>query len=207
MGSALRVNREFRLLWAGQAISALGSQISFVAYPLLALAVTGSPAKAGIVGFAFNVPVALLALPAGALADRVNRKHLMIASDAVRQLIEPDLLGEAVARNEARMFGAMLVGPPLGGLLFGLGRAIPFLADSISYAASVISKLLIKADCQDVRIDTDPKSARGCAGSGSGRSFACARCCSRAATRCSPACTCRSWCWPSAAARHRPRSA
>ena len=160
MGSALRVNREFRLLWAGQAISALGSQISFVAYPLLALAVTGSPAKAGIVGFAFNVPVALLALPAGALADRVNRKHLMIASDAVRQLVEPDLLGEAVARNEARMFGAMLVGPPLGGLLFGLGRAIPFLADSISYAASVISKLLIKADFQDVRIDTDPKSAR-----------------------------------------------
>ena len=206
MRSALRSNREFRLLWAGQAVSALGSQISFVAYPLLALATTGSPAKAGIVGFAFNIPVALLALPAGALADRVNRKHLMIAADAVRalalaslalaialaadavpfalivvvafidgtgfvvtytaergavrQLVEPELLGEAVARNEARMFGAMLAGPPLGGLLFGLGRAIPFLADAVSYVASVISKLLISADFQDVRIDSDPRSAR-----------------------------------------------
>jgi MFS family permease len=204
VSSTLRVNREFRLLWAGQAISALGSQISFVAYPLLVLAVTGSPAKAGIVGFAFNVPVAALALPAGALADQINRKHLMIASDAVRavalatlpvalaigtvpfaqivavafidgtgfvvtytaergavrQLVEPDLLGEAVARNEARSFGAMLAGPPLGGLLFGLGRAIPFLADSVSYAASVITKLLITTDFQDVRVDSDPRSAR-----------------------------------------------
>jgi predicted MFS family arabinose efflux permease len=204
VSSPLRANREFRLLWAGQAISAMGSQLSFVAYPLLVLAVTGSPAKAGIVGFAFNVPVAVLALPAGSLADRVNRKHLMIASDAVRaialvslplalvagtvpfalivlvafidgsgfvvtytaergavrQLVEPDLLGEAVARNEARMFGSMLAGPPLGGLLFGLGRAIPFLVDSASYAASVISKLLIKSDFQDVRVESDPRSAR-----------------------------------------------
>ena len=68
-------NREFALLWSGQTLSALGSQVSLVAYPLLVLAVTGSPAKAGVVGFAKSVPVALLALPAGALADRVNRKR------------------------------------------------------------------------------------------------------------------------------------
>ncbi len=80
----LRRNREFRLLWSGQAISQLGSQISLVAYPLLALAVTGSPAKAGLVGFALNVPIAVLALPAGMLADRVNRRHLMVAADGVR---------------------------------------------------------------------------------------------------------------------------
>lgn len=72
----LRRNREFMLLWSGQALSSLGSQISLVAYPLLVLAITGSPAKAGIVGFARNLPVAVLALPAGAIADRVNRKHL-----------------------------------------------------------------------------------------------------------------------------------
>ena len=78
----------------------------------------------------------------------------------MRQLVEPDMLGEAVARNEARNFGAMLARPPLGGLLFGLGRAIPFLADSVSYLASVISKLLITTEFQDVRVDTDPRSAR-----------------------------------------------
>ena len=86
VSTPLSRNREFRLLWSGQAISQLGSQISLVAYPLLVLAVTGSPAKAGLVGFAMNIPIAVLALPAGWLADRVNRKHLMVASDAVRAL-------------------------------------------------------------------------------------------------------------------------
>src|ERR1700756_4956019 len=80
----LRRNREFRLLWSGQTLSALGSQVSLVAYPLLVLAVTGSPAKAGVVGFARAVPVPLLALPAGALADRMNRKVLMVTCDCVR---------------------------------------------------------------------------------------------------------------------------
>jgi len=77
---SLKRNREFMLLWSGQALSGLGSQISQVAYPLLVLAVTGSPAKAGIVGFAQQVPIAVLALPAGALADHLNRKRLMIAA-------------------------------------------------------------------------------------------------------------------------------
>jgi hypothetical protein len=43
----LRRNRDFQLLWGGQAVSLLGSQTSKVAYPLLVLAMTGSPAKAG----------------------------------------------------------------------------------------------------------------------------------------------------------------
>ena len=74
------------LLWSGQALSELGSQVSLIAYPLLVLAVTGSPAKAGVVGFARALPIAALALPAGALADRMNRKHLMICCDGVRAL-------------------------------------------------------------------------------------------------------------------------
>lgn len=47
-GSAglLHRNREFRLLWAGQVVSVFGSQISRLAYPLLVLAMSGSPARA-----------------------------------------------------------------------------------------------------------------------------------------------------------------
>jgi MFS family permease len=82
--SVLHRNRDFMLLWSGQALSGLGSQISVVAYPLLVLALTHSPAKAGITGFAKALPIFLLALPAGALADRMHRKHLMVASDGVR---------------------------------------------------------------------------------------------------------------------------
>lgn len=39
-------NRDFLLLWSGQTISTLGTRISGLAYPLLVLAVTGSPAQA-----------------------------------------------------------------------------------------------------------------------------------------------------------------
>jgi MFS family permease len=79
-------NRDFTLLWSGEALSELGSQTSTVAYPLLVLALTGSPVKAGIVGLAKWLPLALFSLPAGVLADRLNRKHLMIGCDAVRLL-------------------------------------------------------------------------------------------------------------------------
>lgn len=200
----LRHNREFLLLWSGQAISQLGSQISLVAYPLLVLAVTGSPAKAGLVAFARNIPIAALALPAGLLADRVNRKRLMVATDgvralamasipiaaatggvpyvlililaaidgsgfvltsvaergALRQLVAPEQLGAAVTRNESRMFGAMLVGPPLGGLLFGIGRAVPFVVDAASYAISTITKLMIRTEFQEAREDGGAGDAR-----------------------------------------------
>ena len=72
------------LLWSGQTASELGSQVSQVAYPLLVLALTGSPARAGIVGFARALPVTVLALAAGELADRFNRRWVMVFCDAVR---------------------------------------------------------------------------------------------------------------------------
>src|SRR5579859_3335686 len=77
-------NRDYMLLWGGQALSELGSQSSTVAYPLLVLALTGSASKAGIVGLAKWLPLAVFALPAGALADRLDRKRLMVTTDAIR---------------------------------------------------------------------------------------------------------------------------
>ncbi len=80
----LRRNRDYMLIWAGQGVSELGSQISTVAYPLLVLALTHSPARAGVVGLAATLPLPLLALPAGMLADHLDRKRLMLACDAIR---------------------------------------------------------------------------------------------------------------------------
>jgi predicted MFS family arabinose efflux permease len=82
----LRRNRDFRLLWSGQAVSLLGSQTAKIAYPLLVLAMTGSPAKAGIAGFAAMLGYLLFPLPAGGLADRHDRKRIMISCDVVRLL-------------------------------------------------------------------------------------------------------------------------
>ena len=59
------------------------------------------------------------------------------ASTAALPAIVPDgQLEEAWAATEARTYGAGLAGPALGGVLFGLGQAVPFLADAISYAVS-----------------------------------------------------------------------
>ena len=79
-------NRDFVLLQAGQMLSTLGSSASQLAYPLLILATTHSPAKAGAVGFANLVPYAVFGLVAGVAADRWNRKRLMVAMEVVRAL-------------------------------------------------------------------------------------------------------------------------
>jgi len=79
-------NRDYLLLWSGQTVSAIGSQFSGFVLPLLALALTNSPAQAGFVGAVQAVPYIILSLPAGALADRWNRKILMIVCDCGRAL-------------------------------------------------------------------------------------------------------------------------
>jgi MFS family permease len=173
-------NGGFRLLWIGQILSDIGSEIGFLAYPLLILSLTGSPVLAGAVGTARSVALFLLRLPAGALADRLDRRLTMITCDVLRTVllallgllvllhaaawpvvgvvslldgaanaifdpaamaalpaIVPDgQLEQAFAATEARQYTASLIGPALGGLLFGLARAVPFLADAASYAVS-----------------------------------------------------------------------
>lgn len=82
----LRRNRDFTLLWSGQVVSTVGTQVSALAFPLLVLGLTGSPRDAGLVGFARGLPFLLLFLPAGVYVDRWDRKLIMLISDAVRAL-------------------------------------------------------------------------------------------------------------------------
>jgi MFS family permease len=190
-------NRDFNLLWSGQCLSDLGTAMSDLALPLLVLQLTGSPARAGLVGTVGLAVAMLCRLPAGVLADRFDRRRLMIVCDAVRlvgyaalawavlakaaglpvilavvvvgsaatavfsttefaavrALVHPDHLVPAVARNEARSYGTSLAGPPLGGLLFGLGRALPFLGNSLSYLLSLTAVLWIRRPLQQPRPD------------------------------------------------------
>ncbi len=82
----LRANRNFRMLWIGQVLSDLGSQIGTLAYPLLVLALTHSVVIAGAVGTVASAAAFAVRLPAGALADRLDRRRTMMACDAVRAL-------------------------------------------------------------------------------------------------------------------------
>lgn len=58
------------------------------------------------------------------------------ATAALPGIVPDGQLEQAWAATEARTYGASLAGPALGGVLFGLGRAVPFLADAVSYGAS-----------------------------------------------------------------------
>jgi MFS family permease len=82
----LRRNRDFVALWAGQAVSNLGIGISSFAYPLVVLEATGSTLEAGAVGAVLTATAFVLRLPAGVLADRWNRRRILLACDAGRVL-------------------------------------------------------------------------------------------------------------------------
>jgi len=71
-------NRNFMLLWGGQLVSWVGTEVTGIALPLLVLATTGSPARAGLVAAVRGAVYVLLALPAGALIDRLDRRHVMV---------------------------------------------------------------------------------------------------------------------------------
>jgi MFS family permease len=58
------------------------------------------------------------------------------ATAALPGIVADGQLEQAFAATEARTYGASLAGPALGGVLFGLGRAVPFLADAVSYGVS-----------------------------------------------------------------------
>ncbi|HEX4060236.1 MAG TPA: MFS transporter [Streptosporangiaceae bacterium] len=82
----LRRNRDFTLLWTGQATSMLGTQISSLAYPLLILAATGSAAQAGIVASVTLIGTLVFLLPAGVVADRHPRKRIMVTASLVQMI-------------------------------------------------------------------------------------------------------------------------
>ena len=201
----LRRNRDFVLLETGRFLSTAGTQSTTIAYPLLVLAVTHSPAKAGIVTFARLLPFGLFGLLAGVAADRWNRRRLMIATDGVRALaiaslvaailahrlsfwqipvvafvegagsalfqpaaagalravVPAEQLSDAAGAQQARAAVVRLAGPPVGGALFAIARAVPFLVDAVSYLFSSVSLLAMRTPFQEPReVDTAGLRAR-----------------------------------------------
>jgi predicted MFS family arabinose efflux permease len=82
--SSLWRNRNYMLLWGGQVVSTVGSSASQIIYPLLILALTDSPAAAGVAAGARALPYILFSLPVGALVDRWDRRRVMVWADVGR---------------------------------------------------------------------------------------------------------------------------
>lgn len=79
---ALR-SRNYRLFVAGQLISLIGTWMQMVAQSWLIYRLTGSAALLGLIGFAGQIPVFVLAPLGGVIADRVNRHHVLIATQSM----------------------------------------------------------------------------------------------------------------------------
>ena len=186
----LRRNLKFQTLWAGQAAASLGMGVADVAYPLAILAFTGSPARAGLFAAVQMTGMLLAGLPAGQLADAVDRQLIVIfaatgralvsavvvaglvsgflslpillaaaallgvgqaVSSAaglplIRSVVPASQLNSALIQDEVRTNGALLVGPPLAGALYGirvLSHAVPFVFIAGAFAMAAVCAALM----------------------------------------------------------------
>jgi MFS family permease len=95
----------------------------------------------------------LLAL--AALVEGAFNTFFSVAETAcLPQVVPDDQLAHALSVDRSTEQVSHLIGPSLGGLLYGLGRGVPFAADAISYAASVISLLFVRVPFQQPRTAT-----------------------------------------------------
>ncbi len=197
-------NRDFLLLMSGQAVSLLGTNVSMIALPLLALAITHSPAQAGLLTAVRQIPYLFFSLPAGALVDRWDRKATMIRCDLLRwlalgsvplafalghltllqlyivgfvegtsfvffslaqisalpQVVEREHIPHAYAVETTIDNIGMLLGPSVGAFIIGLapvivmGAVLAYLADSLSYLASVFTLRSMRVTFQEERQKT-----------------------------------------------------
>ena len=80
-------HRDFRLLWGGETVSELGSQVSLLAIPLLAVGTLHATTfEMGLLTAASTAAFLIVGLPAGVWVDRVRRRRLMISADIGRLL-------------------------------------------------------------------------------------------------------------------------
>jgi MFS family permease len=83
----LRRNFRFQTLWIGMTSSSLGVSVADIAYPLAILAITGSPARAGLFAAVQMIGALLAGLPAGSLADRYHPRTIVICAQACRAAV------------------------------------------------------------------------------------------------------------------------
>jgi MFS family permease len=134
----LRVSRDFRLLWIGQFISQFGSSMRLVAIPYQIYTLTGSTLAVGLVGVFTAVPLITFALWGGVLADRVDRRRMLLFTNVGLAIV-------SVALALATQFG--LTSVPLLYLLTAAGAGIGALDQPArsALAPSLVERRLLPA--------------------------------------------------------------
>lgn len=116
----LRESRDFRRLWFGTGISAIGSQITTVAIPYQLYQETRSTLLVGMLGIAALVPLLIVPIYGGAVADAVDRRRLLLASDVALLLVTGGLVVNAVLPDPS--VGFLFVAEALGTAAYGFQR-------------------------------------------------------------------------------------
>jgi MFS family permease len=80
--SPLRDSPDFRKLWFGELLSFIGRQITVVALPFQVFVLTRSPFAVGLIGLAQLIPLIVFSIAGGAVADRVDRRTLILVTEA-----------------------------------------------------------------------------------------------------------------------------
>ncbi|MFC4628769.1 MFS transporter [Promicromonospora alba] len=184
----LRRNRAYLLLTTGRFAQAIGAGVGTFAVPLLAFGLTGSVAQAGLISGIGQVGALVATLPAGVVADRVDRRRLLVlaaatgtalwatalvagiagalsgwhlaavlfgssmvsafvnpaSGGALRAVVPPAQMANAMAVNQGRMAAVGLFAGPIGGLLYGMAHVLPFVASVVGHAIEAVAVSLVR---------------------------------------------------------------
>ena len=184
----LSLNASFWRLWTSSGLSNLADGVFKIALPLMAVQLTQSPTLIAGLAVAATLPWLLFALTAGALADRLDRRKLMLWANLSRVVLPAVLIGvilldlgsiwalyvvalavgvaetlydtsaqsilpqvvekDQLSRANGRLYAVELtanqfIGPPLGGLLVGIGVVAGFAVPAALWLAAVGALLLL----------------------------------------------------------------
>ena len=116
----LRESRDFRRLWFGTGISAIGSQITTVAIPFQLYDETGSTLLVGLLGIAALGPLLVVPIYGGAVADAVDRRRMLLFSDVALVVVTVALLANALLPEP--QIWALYAAETLGTAAYGFQR-------------------------------------------------------------------------------------
>ena len=102
-------HRDFALYWIGQCVSQIGTFVEMTATTYLLYAITSSPLLLGLGGLVRGVPILALALFGGALADRIDRRRLLLFTQSA-QVVTSLILGTLVATGTVHFWHIYVIG-------------------------------------------------------------------------------------------------
>lgn len=153
-GSAFALGMVASRLPAGALVDRWNRRAVLLGSNLSGAVLYASVAVALMVGHLSIVHLVAVALLTGVAASFFGPAE----TAAIRCVVPTQQLPTAFSQNQARQYVASLVGPPLGGLLYAVSRAIPFVVDAVTYAAASVATARIRTPLPaPERPDTPPR--------------------------------------------------